>query len=186
MNKKQGGDVNFIFEGIGRVGKSTLINRLMEINPSRYMKLGPWTTISRMFYDFSIYLMRLRENTLDMPSYVIDRGHTSEMAYGPLYFPERYNDATIMHHMLYIDKVLSKTNTGVFNHRESVIVYIEPTNIDRLMPDKRCGNKREFDLAAFRGAIAQTSLRVIRLNTQNSNGDWRNVYDVIDELMERV
>lgn len=186
MKKQGGGDVNFIFEGIGRVGKSTLINRLMEINSSRYMKLGPWTTISRMFYDFSIYLMRLRENTLDMPSYVIDRGHISEMAYGPLYFPERYRDNVLMSHMLYIDKVLTKTNSSTYNNRESVIVYIEPTNIDRLMPDKRCGNKREFDLAAFRGAIAQTSLRVIRLNTQASNGDWRNVDDVIDELMERV
>lgn len=187
MNKRKGGDVNYIFEGIGRVGKTTIIERLREINPSsKHMKLGPWDKISRMFWDFSLYLLRLRENTLDMPSYIIDRGHVSEMSYGPLYFPERYRDNIIMSHMRYIDRAIHKEHQINYNHRETVIVYIEPVNTDVLLPDKRCGTNRALDLAAFRGAIAQTQLRVIDLKTQEPNGEWRNVDNVIDELMERV
>lgn len=183
----KGGDVNYVFEGIGRVGKTTIINKLRELEPNRrHMKLGPWDKISRMFWDFSLFLLRLRENTLEMPSYIIDRGHISEMAYGPVYFPERYVDTTIMNHMRYIDRSIKRATDLIYGHRETVIVYIEPVNCDVLLPDKRCGTSRNLDLAAFRGAIAQTQLRVINLKTQEPNGEWRCTDNVIDELMERT
>lgn len=177
---------NIILEGIGRIGKTTLAEALIN-EGYEYFKLEPPTSKANTFYKYVLYFMKIngfskfRENP-----FVFDRGHITEQVYGRLYSPFNYEDGVLDHWLNWMEAEVVVNLTKQVEMRPTVIVYIEPKNLQIMEPDGRKGKldiKIELDM--YERILKRTHLPIIRVSTQTDFG-WKQTAEVINEIKEQI
>lgn len=173
-------DQNLVFEGIDRVGKSTLIK---ELQGYHHIKMIAPSTIYRTFYEYLIYFCKINGTIkqLDKPI-CFDRGHLSELVYGRLYRPAYYTDGILIDWIMKMEARLVQAIATHISIRPTCVVYVEPSNFVLMLNDERPNANRLTELAVYEQVLKKTKLPVVRITTQTAN--WKKPSIVINELKE--
>lgn len=170
---------NLIIEGVDRIGKSTLVKALSEKHLA--IKLTAPTSIENTYYKYLTFFLRLNGSIPVAKPYIYDRGHISEIVYGPLYRPNNYRSTNLL---IWLRKWEKHTvaNAELYpDFRPTVIVYLYPTNKDLMLKDERPNANLRVELDRYRIALTNSSMPVMKLCTQTQT-DWRTTENIIDEL----
>lgn len=171
---------NLIFEGVGKVGKTTLINALCNYlgsNVVRYKMPVPQDE-QEGYRQYDLYANMLVSNR--NATVIYDRGHISEMVYAPAY-RQYYSDK--YHEFLHdIDGDIAS-----YSNVPSYIVYVFPRWQSVMTP----GNRPTDDLIAvprlYAEALYHTRCNVIRISTHNQYAPfWRGENELVTELLKKV
>jgi hypothetical protein len=174
-------DVNIILEGVDRVGKTTLAKSLEETH--EYYKMVPPTSINETFYRYILYFMRIDSYMQPVKPTIYDRGHITEQAYGRLYRPLDYEDGVLDHWLNWKEVTIIKNQRRFAHMRPTVVVYIEPGNLNLMEPDERVNGNVKQELAMYERILQRTHLPVYRVKTQTAFG-WKSTKEVVDEIKE--
>lgn len=158
----------FIIEGIDRVGKTTLVNKLAEncnIKPfvDSYEKFSYFDYELNALIEFNGNRKNIVANTEKMNSLVnffeqfeneignimLDRFHLSEFVYG--FVDRKYYSLEAFYSL---DERLAKLG--------AIIIYVEPKNVE--WSSRQHGSDLKNHLKMFENALGQTSCGVIRCN----------------------
>lgn len=162
-----------IVEGIDRVGKTTLVNKLVdELGYKKYVQLGNIERFNNFRKIQNKEIIRLAEtrviySTLSVINslidkdinLVIDRFHLSELVYGAV---ER---DYLNYEMFEVDKLLAKL--------KAVLIYVKPTDI--VKSSEEHGAYLYDHYALYEDVMTQTHIDSIRCN-----------YDTLDEVVELI
>ncbi len=174
---------NIICEGVDRVGKSTLVKALSEKHLA--IKLTAPTSIENTYYKYLTFFLRLNSSIPVAKPYIYDRGHISEMIYGPLYRPNNYRSANLL---IWLRKWERHTvqNAELYpDFRQTVIVYLYPLNTNLMLKDERPNANLSIELDKYRIILSNCRMPVIKIATQTQT-EWRNIEDIIDELNSKL
>lgn len=174
---------NLVVEGMGRVGKTTLIKSLehhLRINGHavRTDAMPAPKTAALGYRQWSLYLNNLARNTSDVVIY--DRGHLSEMVYAPVY-RNYYNDA-YHQYLVGVDNDI-RTSCSV----PTYVIYMYPQWQSIMKP----GNRVTDDLIAvpkiYEEVLYHTNLGVIRISTHRWHiQEWVSQEELVSELARKI
>lgn len=171
---------SILIEGISRVGKSTIIRELSNrINLPVHKYQNPKSR-KEVIELFSTYLMVLKNKTA-----IWDRGHISELVYGPLYRPNNYLDQVLFKLLFAIDRKLAQGNLAV-------IVYLWP--LDRNLLDftgrEVYQSNVSRDLNRYLEVLSKSQLPRITMSTHEvvpgKIPGWKSPGNVVDHLLIKL
>lgn len=174
---------NLIFEGVGRCGKTTLINAIVECQRKIGMKVTKYkmyvpTSRSEGYRQYDTYANVLAANRNDVVIY--DRGHISEFVYAPYY--RDYYTVDYQQFLHNIDRdIVECTNVPTY------IVYVYPRWQSLMIP----GNRPTDDLIAvprlYEEALYHTRCDVIRISTHDRYFQlWKSIHNLVTELLVKI
>lgn len=159
--------MNVIFEGVDRVGKSTLIKSLAarygaEVNK---MRVPTNEQESREFYlEHFAALAKPAKHPVFW-----DRGHVSELVYAPLYRS--------------LSVGWSRTIQDLARHTPNTyFVYVRPLSVKLLEPDERPGANIRKELAGYRTQIKKVPWPVLSISTHHDRARWRGLSELVEEV----
>ena len=175
---------NLIFEGIDRIGKTTIIDALDDGTYSR-IKMNAPDSLSKTYYEYLKYFDKLSQRRVR--DLIYDRGHLSEWVYGSLYRRTWHNAD---------NKLLPKWIRNMERHLircqndyhvgPTIIVYVEPYRFDIMQEDDRPNANRHREVAAYEHALYHlTELPIVRIRTQDDSG-WRPIDEIVLDLKEKL
>lgn len=162
-----------MFEGVDRIGKTTLIDAWRATFPGyyHYKSLVPTTLQDSMNY----YQGYVRDMTVRQVPIALDRGPVSEMVYAELY--RNYHNA-------YWPSALEMIKWQSF-YVQPIIVYVEPVAPHLMQADERRNARREDELIKYEDVLArfyEGNIPVVRIQTQTES-EWRSPYEVVGQLL---
>ena len=166
---------HLVFEGLDRVGKSTLLAATaaaMGVEPVK-MRVPKTFEQSREFY--TDHFRQLMQSDVPM---VWDRGHLSELVYAPIYRPGCVMD--------WWTKALRSIPMLVDN---VTLVYVYAGTTSLMLEDVDRPNKdMAAEVAGFERELGLCEWPVHRICSHEYDGGWkwRPVEERVDELMETV
>lgn len=174
--------MNIITEGVSRCGKSTVIAELANRLGFQIKKYENPKSKRETAELFAAYLMDLKENE----NAIYDRGHLSELVYGPLYRPRNYLGSDFLPRLLYgIDRILAKRG-------HTLVIYFWPLSQTIMNYEGREQYKPNFrtELTMYDGVMSRTKLPVIKMATQEvipgHIPSWKSVGNIVDHLMIKL
>lgn len=172
---------HLIFEGVDRVGKTTLIAALN--NYKRFKMTAPITP-SETYLNYLSFFLKINGWTKNVGPRCFDRGHISELVYGSLYRPKNYEDGVLNHWIAFmeLEAIISSRRYGT---RATTIVYIEPCAKHLMLEDERPNSNRSLELETYEYMLKRSKFPIIRLKTQTENA-WKSVDQIILELKEKL
>lgn len=165
-------DINLVFCGVDRVGKSSLIVEWLKRHPMQKQKMRvPTNKLTALAYYYE-YFQNLRHS--NVPT-VWDRGHICEQVYAPLYRPEYGLSKDWM------DQIHNWQSLSM--KLPSIIVYIYPRWRELLKADERPNANLLTELDYYGMALNSSTWPIIRLSKHSPlKAEWRDTNDVIDQL----
>lgn len=190
--------INIIFEGVDRCGKSTTVQALVrELQREGYQnqvrKYKPPVTVEETWHTFRAYFNSLID--LASPDWLIwDRGHVSEMVYGPLYRGSNYTGSSGEYLSRWLQHWDRVAYGETYDGRQSVIVYLYPLDLSLLLPDTERGPEGvgvNAELAQFEVMLKQTRLPVIRVSSHYYDErlmkwQWKRSKAIVTSILEKV
>lgn len=180
---------NIIFEGMPRVGKTTALAKFSNMLGIKIKKYSNPKTKNETYNLFLNYFLELGRNENEIQCW--DRGHLSELVYGPLYRPANYLDPFLPNFILACDKALWR-GFEYAGKLKTIIVYFYPLSQHILNYEGREQYKDNFAEQAilYENALRNTNLNVIRICTHEVRPgkvpNWKSTDNIHDELLIKL
>lgn len=156
-----------VVEGIDRVGKTTLVNRLVKAGFVSIKDEFVIDSFIKKFDDYSVgkcesFVKAARELEAKGLNVVIDRLHLTEYAYGHADRNGFVNEQAIWA----VDMMLAKMN--------AILCYVQPADIE--LSNKLAGKDQSKKYQMFQYAVAMTSMRTLTC-------DWNSLDRAFENIM---